>query len=68
VCSNWTDIFSYDFRDERLVQQLKDITQKVIAINPELRKDVGILMHNLFSKVRLCLSHGGHLSWGLGDE
>lgn len=51
LLGNWTDIFSYDFRDERLVQQLKEITQKVIAINPELRKDVGILMHNLFSKL-----------------
>ena len=52
--SNWTDIFSYDFRDERLVQQLKEITQKMIAIDPELRKDVGILMHNLYSKVSNC--------------
>ena len=53
--SNWTDIFPYDFRDERLVQQLKEMTQKMIAIDPELRKDVGILMHNLYSKVRSCL-------------
>jgi len=33
---------------------LKDMTQLLVHIYPELRRDVGILMHNLFSKVCHC--------------
>jgi len=49
----WTDNFPYDFRDERMSKCLKDMTQLLVNIYPELRRDVGILMHNLFSKVCL---------------
>ena len=34
-----------------MMQALKDMTQRLVAINPELRKDVSILMHNLFAKL-----------------
>ena len=52
VCySEWTEMFPYDFRDERMMRHLKDLTQQIVNIYPELRKDVGILMHNLFGKV-----------------
>ena len=47
----WTDNFPYDFRDERMSKCLKDMTQLLVNIYPELRRDVSILMHNLFSKV-----------------
>ena len=49
--SEWTDNFPYDFRDEHMSKCLKDMTQLLVNIYPELRRDVGILMHNLFSKV-----------------
>ena len=49
--SEWTDNFPYDFRDERMSKCLKDMTQLLVNIYPELRRDVGVLMHNLFSKV-----------------
>jgi len=51
LCSEWTDNFPYDFRDERMSKCLKDMTQLLINIYPELRRDVSILMHNLLSKV-----------------
>lgn len=51
LLSEWTEMFPYDFRDERMMKHLKDITQQVVNIYPELRKDVGILMHNLFGKL-----------------
>ena len=51
LCREWTDNFPYDFRDERMSKCLKDMTQLLVSIYPELRRDVGILMHNLFSKV-----------------
>ena len=47
----WTDNFPYDFRDERMMKELKDMTQRLVAINSELRKDISILNHNLFSKL-----------------
>ncbi len=50
-CSEWTELFPYDFRDERMMRHLKDLTQQVVNIYPELRKDVGIIMHNLIGKV-----------------
>ncbi len=49
--SEWTELFPYDFRDERMMRHLKDLTQQVVNIYPELRKDVGIIMHNLIGKV-----------------
>lgn len=49
--SEWTEMFPYDFRDERMMKQLKDLTQKIIKLYPELRKDVGIITHNLLAKV-----------------
>jgi len=51
LLGEWTDNFPYDFRDERMMKCLKDMTQKVVVIYPELRRDVGLLMHNLFSKL-----------------
>lgn len=49
--SEWTELFPYDFRDERMMKHLRDITQRIVAIYPELRKEVGNLMHNLFNRV-----------------
>ena len=45
-------MFPYDFRDERMMKHLKDLTQQIVNIYPELRKDVGIIMHNLIGKVK----------------
>lgn len=52
VCREWTEMFPYDFRDERVMKHMKDLTQQVVNIYPDLRKDVGIIMHNLLGKVR----------------
>ncbi|KAK2143412.1 hypothetical protein LSH36_843g00060 [Paralvinella palmiformis] len=51
LLGEWTDNFPYDFRDERMMRCLKDMTQRLIMIYPELRKDVGIIMHNLICKL-----------------
>ena len=34
-----------------MMKHLKDLTQQIVNIYPELRKDVGIIMHNLIGKV-----------------
>ena len=35
-----------------MMKHLKDLTQQIVNIYPELRKDVGIIMHNLIGKVK----------------
>lgn len=44
-------MFPYDFRDDRMMKQLKEITQRIISIYPELHTDVASLTHNLINKV-----------------
>ena len=52
LLAEWVDTFPYDFRDERLMTQLRDITQISIQINPSLRTDVSQLLQNLLSKLQ----------------
>ncbi|CAH1793729.1 unnamed protein product, partial [Owenia fusiformis] len=51
LLSEWTEMFPYDFRDDRIMKHLKDITQKIISLYPELRKDFNMLMHNLITRL-----------------
>lgn len=44
-------MFPYDFRDDRMMKQLKEITQRIISIYPELQTDFASLTHNLINKV-----------------
>ena len=45
-------MFPYDFRDERMMKQLKEISQRVVSACPELRRDIGGITHNLLNKVK----------------
>ncbi|XP_022079726.1 ras-GEF domain-containing family member 1B-like isoform X3 [Acanthaster planci] len=47
----WTETFPYDFRDERMMRHLRDITQKCVAVDQSLRKNVGQLMQALIRKL-----------------
>jgi len=51
LLGEWTDNFPYDFQDERMLRCLKDMTQLLVALYPDLRRDVSVLMHNLLSKL-----------------
>ncbi|XP_013402853.1 ras-GEF domain-containing family member 1B isoform X2 [Lingula anatina] len=51
LLGEWTEMLPYDFRDERMMKQLKEITQKIVTIYPELRKEVGMIMHDLITKL-----------------
>ncbi|XP_050394068.2 ras-GEF domain-containing family member 1B isoform X2 [Patella vulgata] len=51
LLSEWTELFPYDFRDERMKTHLKDITHRMLVIYPELRKEVSAMMHNLVIKL-----------------
>lgn len=52
LLAEWVDTFPYDFRDERLMTQIRDITQICIQINPQLRSDVSQLLQNLLQNLQ----------------
>lgn len=51
LLNEWADMFPYDFRDERMMKKLREITQRILAIYPELRPDVTNTTHSLVKKV-----------------
>lgn len=51
LLSEWTEMFPYDFRDERMMKQLKEISQRVLAVYPELSQDISGIMHNLLNRL-----------------
>jgi hypothetical protein len=51
LLSEWTETFAYDFRDERMMRSLKEITQMCATINPDLRRNVGQVMQGLIKKL-----------------
>lgn len=51
LLSEWTEMFPYDFRDERMMKQLKELSQRVLKVYPELRQDIGGITHNLLNKL-----------------
>ena len=46
-------MFPYDFRDERMMKQLKEISQRVVDACPEMRRDISAITHNLLNKVNI---------------
>ncbi|BFZ17418.1 hypothetical protein BsWGS_20457 [Bradybaena similaris] len=68
LLSEWTDMFPYDFRDDRMMKQLRDITQHIIATQPDLRKDINNLSYNLVTKLTNLKSHEENLSRIEADE
>ncbi|KAL7046796.1 hypothetical protein ACKWTF_002713 [Chironomus riparius] len=61
LLAEWVDTFPYDFRDERLMSQIKEITQTSIQINPSLRTEVSQLLQNLLSKLQELENYEEHL-------
>lgn len=51
LLSEWTETFAYDFRDERMMRSLKEITQLCATINADLRRNVGQVMQGLIKKL-----------------
>ncbi|XP_015833511.1 ras-GEF domain-containing family member 1B isoform X5 [Tribolium castaneum] len=51
LLAEWTETFPYDFRDERVMQHVRTITQQCCAINPSIRGNVSSLLHNLLQRL-----------------
>lgn len=62
-------MFPYDFRDERMMKQLKEISQRVVAACPEMRRDIAGITHNLLNKVVVIIySYTVLFSWVSSKE
>lgn len=53
LLSEWTEMFPYDFRDERMMRSLKDMTQTCISLTSDLRKAVGQVQSTLVRKLSI---------------
>lgn len=47
----WTETFPYDFRDEKMMRALKDVTQLCSTHLPEQRREIGQLQSTLIQKL-----------------
>lgn len=51
--TEWIDTFPYDFRDERLMNYVRIITQKCCIFDTVLRKDVSIILQRLLQRLTI---------------
>lgn len=51
LLAEWTEQFPYDFRDERMMEHVRKVTQQCCAVNPSLRTNVSLLLHNLHPRL-----------------
>ncbi|XP_037084058.1 ras-GEF domain-containing family member 1B-like isoform X2 [Pollicipes pollicipes] len=51
LLSEWSDTFPYDFRDERVMAQVRVISQRCIQANPDLQREVRVVLQNLLDKL-----------------
>lgn len=52
LLAEWTETFPYDFRDERVMQHVFNITQKCVQLNSLLRGSVSSLLQNLLQRLQ----------------
>nr|XP_019563200.2 ras-GEF domain-containing family member 1B-like isoform X1 [Aedes albopictus] len=52
LLSEWIETFPYDFRDERVMQHVRTMTQKCISIDGKLRTKVSTLLQNLLQRLK----------------
>ncbi|XP_051153527.1 uncharacterized protein LOC127276881 [Leptopilina boulardi] len=51
LLAEWTGIFPYDFRDERMMSHVKSITQKIAAVDAGIRQEVSNFLQNLLLRL-----------------
>lgn len=51
LLAEWTETFPYDFRDERVMVHVRNITQKCVAVDSSIRKEVSTLLQNLLVRL-----------------
>lgn len=61
LLTEWIETFPYDFRDERLMQHVRSMTQKCINVDGNLRKDVSAMLQNLLHRLTVLDQYEEHL-------
>ncbi|XP_059617832.1 ras-GEF domain-containing family member 1B-like [Phlebotomus argentipes] len=51
LIAEWVETFPYDFRDDQMMMMVKQVTQKCIACDPRLRRDVTNLVQTLVGRL-----------------
>ncbi|XP_065592688.1 ras-GEF domain-containing family member 1B isoform X1 [Cyrtonyx montezumae] len=51
LLTEWTETFPYDFRDERMMRNLKELAQRIASGDEMYRKNVQQLLQNLLRKL-----------------
>lgn len=51
LLAEWTETFPYDFRDERVMEHVRTITEQCYNISPHLRSSVSALLQNLLQRL-----------------
>ncbi|OXB65990.1 hypothetical protein ASZ78_006645 [Callipepla squamata] len=51
LLTEWTETFPYDFRDERMMRNLKELAQRITSGDEMYRKNVQQLLQNLLRKL-----------------
>uniref|UniRef100_A0A8C3EP86 RasGEF domain family member 1B n=1 Tax=Corvus moneduloides TaxID=1196302 RepID=A0A8C3EP86_CORMO len=51
LLTEWTETFPYDFRDERMMRNLKELAQRITSGDEVYRKNVQQLLQNLIRKL-----------------
>ncbi|GLV45934.1 uncharacterized protein CBL_11731 [Carabus blaptoides fortunei] len=52
LLAEWTETFPYDFRDERVMQHVRSVTQQCMTLNQSLRGSIPILLQNLQQRLK----------------
>ncbi|XP_037045635.1 ras-GEF domain-containing family member 1B-A-like isoform X1 [Bradysia coprophila] len=61
LLAEWIETFPYDFRDDRLMQQVRSMTQKCINVDGNLRKEVSAMLQNLLHRLNVLDQYEEHL-------
>lgn len=62
LLAEWVDTFPYDFRDDRLMSELKAVIQICSQINQSIRVEVSQLQQNLLLKLKSLENYEVHIS------
>jgi len=51
LLAEWTAAFPYDFRDERVMAQVRQLTQRCVTQEPQRRVQVSLLLQTLLERL-----------------
>ncbi|KAL8577352.1 hypothetical protein ACOMHN_044857 [Nucella lapillus] len=62
LIGDWAGLLPYDFRDDRMMTLLRDVTQRVLTVCPETKKDISSIMQGLLTRMSKLESYESNLA------